>query len=174
MYLPKSKYSKPLHTPGNEFSLNGKEYRGWYIKTYKGQYYTGKSFSSQSQLLIKLVTESNVIDANINDPFRFYNTVNTPLPKDRANGKFTRYFLQDTRNKKIIEVNKEKYDLFRVKKYITRENIEWIIKGPSENLEINGYTYYGAAHQNKLTVHTLESKIPGITNFIKNYSEFVE
>lgn len=174
MYLPKNKYSEPKHTPGGEFSLSGNEYVGWYIKTYRNEFYTGKTFSSDSKLLIKLVNETNVLDNNLNDPFIFTSIQVSPTAKDITNGKWTRYFLQDPRNNKIIEVDKTKYLLFKKKTYIVRATLVWATKGPAQNLIINGYPYYGAAHQNKQATEKLEGTIKGITAFIKNYSEFVE
>lgn len=174
MYLPKNKYSAPKHTPGGEFSLNGIEYVGWYIRTFKNEYYTGKAFSKDSKLLIKLTEETNVIDANRNDPFTFNSIQVAPSSKDRINGKWKRYFLKDSRNGKIIEVDKDKFLLFKKKSYVLKGLLEWEIKGPAENLVINGYTYYGASHQNKIKVAELEKTFPGLSSFVKDYSQFVE
>lgn len=174
MYLPKTKYSAPKHTPGGEFSLQGVEYVGWYIRTFKDEYYTGKTFSKDSRLLIKLVTENNVIDANQNDPYTFASSIVGPTDKDRANGNWTRYFVKDPRNLKIIEVDKVKYNLFKRKPYLTLISVNWILKGPAKNMTINGYQYFGAESQNRANVQKLEKNMPGISSFIKDYSQFVE
>lgn len=174
MYLPKSKYSAPKHTPGGEFSLQGVEYVGWYIQTFKNEYYTGKTFSKDSKLLIKLVIESNVIDSNTNDPYTFASSIVSPTAREVGNGKWTRYFVKDPRNNKIIEVDKAKYNLFKRKPYLILTTMEWITKGPASNLQINGYTYFGAEHQNRTTALRLEEVMPGISSFIKDYSQFVE
>ena len=52
MFIPKSKYSTPKHSPGDEFTLNGKNYIGWYIQLSTGEYYTGKTFNSSSKKLM--------------------------------------------------------------------------------------------------------------------------
>ena len=169
MYIPKSKYSTPKHTPGDEFTLNGKNYIGWYIQLSTGEYYTGKVFNASAKKLISS-TETTPMT-----PYLSFISVNAvPSVNDRANSKWTRYFLQDQRNKQIIEVDKLKYNAFSAKPYVTRSTVEWELKGPVENKVIDGYQYYGAAHQNRVKVEELEKSIPGISSFIKDYGQFVE
>lgn len=169
MYIPKSKYSTPKHTPGDEFTLDGRNYIGWYIQLSTGEYYTGRSFNASSK---KLISSTETTELK---PYLSFIPVNvSPTPRDKTNLKWTRYFLQDQRNKRIIEVDKAKFDSFKIKNYITRGTLEWELKGPAENLNVDGYLYYGAAHQNKLKAEKLEKTIPGITSFIKDYSQFVE
>lgn len=169
MYIPKSKYSAPKHTPGDEFTLNGKNYIGWYIQLSTGEYYTGRSFNASAE---KLISSTETTPST---PYLSFISVNvSPTQNDRINSKWTRYFLQDQRNKRIIETNKEKYNAFASKPYITRSTIEWELRGPAENKVIDGYQYYGAAHQNKLKAEKLEKTIPGISSFIKDYGQFVE
>ena len=174
MYLPKNKYSKPRHSPGGEFSLDNKEYVGWYIQTYTKEYYSGKTLNKNSKLLFKLSDSDNIIDRNENDPFIFSSVIVSPTPRERSNGIWKRYFLKDPRNNKIIEVDKKKYLLFKRKTYVLRAELDWKIEGPAENQNINGYTYFGATHVNKVNTQALESTIKGITTYIKDYSEFVE
>ena len=175
MYLPKSKYSAPKHTPGGEFILNNQVYVGWYIKTFKNQYFTGRSLTKESKILIKLDQEDGfVTDQNLNNSTRFASMKVAPSKIDTQNGKWTRYFLQDSRTLKIIEVDRNKAIFFKRKSYIKQAKIDWNIKGPAENVTSGQYTYYGAAYQNRVAVEKLESTIKGITNFIKDYSEFVE
>lgn len=167
MAIPKSKYSEPKHTPGREFTLDGKDYRGWYVQTFDNRYYTGNSITTSSKEL-KLFTPP-AVKQDI-----FIQEVSLPSVEERNNGVFKRYIVQRINNRKIIEVSKEKYDLFINKSPYRTAVVPWIIKGPAENSLYNGYTYYGAQHKNRETVKSFENKIPGIVNFFKNYSEFVE
>ena len=169
MFIPKSKYSTSKHTPGREFLLNGKRYIGWYIQLSTGEYYTGKVFDTKS---VKLESVKNTGETEIIYPFHDVKT--SPSPKDIQNKTWTRYFLRDKRNSRIIEVDKERYGLFRVKPYVIRVTLDWVLQGPAENLIINGYQYYGAAHKNKVAAEALEPTMPGLSTFIKNYAEFVE
>lgn len=169
MFIPKSKYSAPKHTPGDEFTLNGRNYIGWYIQLSTGEYYTGKEFSGTSK---KLISSTETTELK---PYLSFIPVNVaPTERDRTNNKWVRYFLQDQRNKRIIEVDRAKFDSFKTKSYITRVSTEWVIKGPADNLTIDGYLYYGAAHQNRLKIEKLEKAMPGISSYIKDYGQFVE
>jgi hypothetical protein len=167
MAIPKSKYSSPKHTPGKEYTLNGSEYRGWYVETYQKRFYTGKTILQDSQEIFPIIEKSS--SENI-----FTEQEITPSDSNRTDGVMNRYIIQRVSNRKIIEVTKEKFDLFKNKPGYRRIIIFWIIRGPSQNKFFNGYIYYGAEYKNKETVSKLKSTIPGISNFFKNYSEFVE
>lgn len=167
MPIPRSKYSEPRHTPGKEYTLNGQEYRGWYVETYQGKFYTGKSIDSSSKELFPIEEKKPTVDP-------FTEELLSPTQTDRDNGYWNRYVLQKIDNRKIIEVNKEKFDLLNPKSQYRGVIVNWIIKGPAENRFYNSYIYYGADHRNRETVSKLENSIPGITNFFRDYSEFVE
>ena len=166
--LPKSKYSDPIHTSGREFELNGKEYVGWYVVTYLDRYYTGKTLNENSKEIFKLQSDT---------PFRnnvFVQQVVSPSISERLKGVFKRYLLQKVSSQSIIEVNKERYDSFSNTPGIKRFTLDWVIKGPAQDIVKGPYRYVGAENKNKETVTKLENTIPGILNFFKDYSEFVE
>lgn len=167
MAIPKSKYSDPKHTPGKEFTLNGQEYRGWYVETYQKRYYTGRIITESSQEIYPIITQALNLDI-------FAEQEIIPSTGDRLKGTLLRYIIQKISNRKIIEVTKERYDLLKAKSGYRGNTVEWIIKGPAKNKLYNSYPYYGAEHRNRETVKKLENTIPGITNFFKDYSEFVE
>lgn len=169
MFIPKSKYSKPKHTPGKEFLLRGKPYIGWYTELSTGEYYTGKAFDAKS-----LKLESIKSSTREETEFPFYSEDTMPTERDKQNKVWIRYFLQDKRTGRIIEVDKERYDLFRSKPYVTRTTVSWSLSKPVEDLVINGYPYHGAAHRNKQAVAAQEQIIPGISSYIKDYGQFVE
>jgi hypothetical protein len=166
--LPKSKYSDPIHTPGREFELNGKEYVGWYVVTYLDTYFTGKTLTKDSKEIFKIQTEL---------PFKnnvFVQQVVSPSISERVKGIWKRYIIQKTVSQAIIEVNKERYVSFNTTPGIRKAILDWVIKGPVNDVTKGNYRYVGAENKNKETVSKLESTIPGISNFFKNYSEFVE
>lgn len=173
MYLPKSKYSEPKHTPGGEFLLGDEQYRGWYIVTYKKEYLTGKAITNKSQFLTPIDTPERT-DTRDLPTLDFYNQSVTPTETDKRAGMWKRYFLLDTRTKKIVEVNKDKFDVFKTKTYITRGVLNWKLKGPAQNITKEKYVYYGAAHINRTNTEKLNQSLPGLTDFIKDYSEFVD
>lgn len=168
MALPKSKYSDPRHTPGKEFTLNGVDYVGWYIVTYQDKFFTGKILNESSIELFPVQTSA---------PIRqdvFVQQEVTPSPDDRITGVWKRYLLQNQKNKVIIEVTKERYQAFKNTPNIKKTTVEWSIKGPAQDIIKGTYVYKGAANKNREAVEKLEPSFPGISSYLKNYSEFVE
>lgn len=168
MALPKSKYSSPRHTPGKEFTLSGNNYIGWYVVTYKNEYYTGKEYTSQSK---KLTPIEEPVQANL--PL-FIQQSTAPDTASRKNGIWKRYFVQKNASLAIIEVNRERFSQFKSTPGYKTGTLNWKIKGPAEDVSTGGYTYFGAIHVNKLNTKSLESQLKGITSYIKDYAEFVE
>lgn len=168
--LPRSKYSDPIHTAGKEFTLNGKNYVGWYVVTYQDKYYTGKSITRDSKEIfeVKLPAQSPAVYKV------FVNQVVEPTLEDRANGIWKRYLIQKTVNRVIIEVTKERYQAFEQTPGYKITTLDWNIKGPAKDVKKGPYLYKGAENKNRETVQALEKNFPGISNYFKNYSEFVE
>lgn len=50
MYYPKSQITANLYTNGNELFLNGESYTGYYFKTSKGTFFTGRNTSDKPNL----------------------------------------------------------------------------------------------------------------------------
>jgi hypothetical protein len=97
-----------------------------------------------------------------------------PDSKDKEKGVFKRYFVQDTRNNRLIEVSKESYYKFTAKSYIKGVEINWIVKGPKKD-ELKGkYKFQGAESKNRQTTETYNNILPGLKDYIKDYGEFVE
>lgn len=167
MALPSSKYSKPKHTPGGEFTLDEKEYTGWYVVTYQNKYFTGKFIDDLSREIFPIVKNST-------KPKILTSETITPSIQDRNQGKMTRYFLQNKNNLSIIEVTKNTFVSIRDASKFRKIQLDWKIRGPLENVNKGPYIYYGALHQNRETVLKAELNAPGISTFIKDYSEFVE
>ena len=168
MALPSSKYSQPKHTPGKEFTLDGKNYRGWYVTTYQDKHYTGKTLDSKSKRLHSVDTTAPSTD------LIFIEQPTEPSAADRTSGIWTRYFIQKLANKKIIEVTRNRYNKFKGVAGYVRGELNWKIKGPADNQTVNGYVYFGAAHVNEVNTSALNTALPGISNYIKDYSKFVE
>jgi hypothetical protein len=169
--LPRFMYSDPKFTQGNKFVLpNGKNYVGWYFETYNEEFYTEKEPGSNNLLL------TPVLQTNSTNPTSkiFTPSIVTPTEFDRKQGYYIRYFLQDRRTKKIIEVKKEKYDQFVDLTYISGLKLKWILKKPVESIEWYGYRYEGAASKNEKAVKDAEKKFPWIKTQIKSYDEFVQ
>jgi hypothetical protein len=169
MYLPKSKYITKYST-GNEFiKPDGSYYIGAYVETYKGNFYEGKEFNSDSKKLID-TRSSKEFKQNVGS---FKNSNVKPTDKDYKKGIFTRYIVQDKRNKEIIEVTEDKFANLSRQNYIRSVKLEWILSQPLEDLNEGPYIYFGARTQNKESVDKAEKVIKGISQFIFNYGQFV-
>lgn len=170
MYLPKSKYKEAKYSRGEEFYLpNKKSYIGWYFETYKKEFFTGKTPGTGNLLLTRKDAES------VNkDTLNFIPETIQPDSTDMEKGKFKRFYVKDTRNKRIIEVGKEKYYKFTAKSYIQGVELDWITKGPKDDLMKDQYKYQGAESKNKQTVQTYNNMMEGLKEYIKDYGEFVE
>ena len=169
MYLPKSKYSKPIYTRGDELTVmsTGKPYVGWYFEIYNGKVYKGKDPDSAGAELKK-------ISSGVEKPsLRFTPDAITPPELTDSVTTFKRYFLQDKRNKQIIEVNINKFNFFSAKSYIIGVVIKWNMKGPAADSVEKGYRFIGTASKNKETVSAFALNIPELPKFIEDYSEFV-
>lgn len=166
--LPESKYSKPIHTPGKEFELDGREYVGWYLVTYLDQYFAGKTLTENSKEIFPILKQT-LFKNNV-----FVQQIVSPNSTDRLKGVWKRYLIQKINTLSIIEVNKVRYDSFGTTPGFRKLTVDWTIKGPAQDVVKNTYRYSGADNKNKQTVTSLENIMPGISSFLKNYSEFVE
>jgi hypothetical protein len=182
-YQPKSRVSKPKTTQGGEFveKATKKEYKGKYIKDFKNRYFAGSSIEQNGVELEKVKSDNAYVNtllaaglALLFSALRgFFNKKVTKGDKQR--GKTKRYFVQDKKNNKIVETDK---DIFQqAQKELPNKRfveMDWIIKGPAEDKVFNGYQYKGAESKNKEAILALESQMPGISTFITDYKLLVE
>ena len=97
-----------------------------------------------------------------------------PTEKDYLTGLLNRYFVQDKRDQKILEVSKEGFEQAKERKVFKRIALKWVIKGPAEDQTIGKYIYPGAEAQNKNIVEQAEQHIKGLSKYIKDYKQFVK
>lgn len=99
--IPADKIIENQYTKGNEFVYiqTGKYYQGYYCIVSNSKYYTGKTYTSQSQELSKTQVNSDT-------------TSITSLPPQQNS---TRYFIKKTTQFPIIikEVSKQTYDAYQ-------------------------------------------------------------
>ena len=180
IYQPKTRVSKPKSTKGGEYieKISGKDYKGPYIKAYKNKYYAGSNLDQNGVELIPAgVKDSTIITPALALLFSaiqgfFKKTVSSA---DREKGVTKRYFMQTKKDNKIVEVSKSNYQQAQL--VLPTQNfatVDWIIKGPAEDKNFNGYPFEGAESKNKKAILALEKQIPGISTFIKDYKYLVE
>ena len=70
MYYPKSQISTPLYTNGNEFTLEGKDYAGYYWVDSNGSSFSGKSPQNPPNNL--LLPKPTPTDLEVETPESFF------------------------------------------------------------------------------------------------------
>jgi hypothetical protein len=182
IYQPKTRVSKPSSTRGGEFieKESGKEYKGTYVKAYKDTYYAGSSLDQKGVELkeaVAPVERNPFITLALNLGLAALQGFLEKLISngDRLRGKTKRYFIKAKNSGKVSEVSKDTYQQAQttLPNQIFAE-IDWVIKGPAEDKNINGYMYEGAESKNKKTIQALEKQMPGVSLLIKDYKFLVE
>jgi len=188
VYYPKSKYSKPKSAGENEFVVTETQdyYKGFYVKTFDGKYFAGKSPLETGTELEKVKDHQLGLDEGIPFPIGILAGVlgaalggffkKKITNSERASGKAKRCFVQDKNNNKIVEADCNTTYL-QTKKEVTNRGfaeIDWIIKGPAEDKMFGKYPFEGAESKNRKTIQALEKTMPGISTFITDYKYLVE
>ena len=106
MWLPAFKYIKGLLAQKGQFMLpNGQPYEGAYHKLYNGETYTGDVPSTDSVRIFEDDSEPHLPVPEYED--KLVSQQVYPEVEDYDKGFFLRYFIKDTRNGKIVEVDKD-------------------------------------------------------------------
>ena len=173
MYLPKGKYSKPKYSYGGDLtSVDGTPYKGFYFTDQAGNSFTGSKPGRNSKVLLKTSEELVTEDDKPTAFKRFVSQVIKPTIKDYENGFFERYFLQDKRSLKIIEVKLKKYKYWKKFHYIECVKLKWLLTNPIKNIKKGEYIFFGSEAKNKETVLTQQIiKFP--TDYFLSFSEFI-
>jgi len=182
-YQPKTRVSKPKNTTGGEFveKESQKPYKGQYVKDFKNRYFAGSSIEANGVELEKVKSDNIYVNTLTTAGLGLLATLlkgifnKKPTQADKDKGTTKRYFVQDKNNKKITETSKDLYQ--QAKNLLPNSRfveMDWIIKGPAENKNFNGYPFEGAASKNKKAIKALESQIPGISTYITDYSYLVQ
>lgn len=181
IYTTLSRKPKVEQTKGGElvYKETAEPYIGSYIKTLDGRYLAGTKETVDSKELIQIRTKQPngtlATTATIVAGLLVGYFLKKVTSADRKNGVTKRYFVQDRKDGKIVETDKDTFQ--RAERELTDRNlaqVDWLIKGPAEDKEINGYLFEGAATKNKNTIQALEKTIPGISTFVTDYSFLVE
>ena len=157
MYLPKSKYTVLVAKAG-EFSLDGKEYLGPVVVTYKSEYYAGTSPSTVTGKLAK----------NDDDAKKYIKTSTTirrvPTEGEYKSGQMMRYFQQNVTTGKIVELLYEDY-MQESSKASSKDifaKVVWILTGALKSTLVDGVVHPGVIDKNTKTIEILERTMPGI------------
>lgn len=171
MYLPKSKYSITVAKPG-EFTLDGKPYTGPVITTYLGESYAGEELDKLKGKLKKAIDPGRYITRKAVAGRRI------PTESEYQQGFMERYFLQDLRTMKIIELLPEIYEKKQennIPKYYRFGICTWILKGTLDDRYVGPYLETGIRNRNQAEIDRMERELPGIVSskVLCNPEEFV-
>lgn len=162
MYLPKSKY-KVLNKADGKLTdpTTGEEYTGTFIKDYEGNYYKGSILKKSPDVL---EFTPNKINKPISEEL-FFNNYVPPTEEDYNNKFYFRYFIQDTRDKKIVEVSKSSFSKTNLSPTLYKKplRVEWKLGEPLEDTTYSGFKYEGNRTKNINTTKRAEEILPGIT-----------
>lgn len=189
MYFPQSRILEDQSSTGDfQIKSTGETYTGPYCKFSDGRYFTGKTFSNNSQEIVKKIksvlpiTSMPLSALSLTKSIRIGKTLTQqtltpttlkPTDDDYRRGIFTRYFASDLTSKliKIFEININDYTsvnnkdgkFYNIYKVIT---LEWKITGPQHDDLSKGI--YGIEDTNKRVLDIKEKEMPGITVFFGN------
>ena len=178
-YLPESKYKKAKKATFGEFVVKATQesYEGYYIETYRKQYFAGQTPEQNGVELEKVEKTSGFPDVSgyvgkgLSLLALLQSAFKKQLSQDEINkGIAKRYFVQDNRNKKISETSQELFEQGKkdIPDFIYKE-VPWNISNPADDVIINGAKFQGSESRNKETIQNLEKEMPGISKFITDY-----
>lgn len=186
VYVPKSSVKKPKTTNGTEFVVAETQqfYSGSYVKTSQKQYFAGRTVDETGIVLQKLkkdfnlpkLTPSGLLSgAGLLAMLLKAVFTKQPSSSDLHNGKTTRYFVKDTRTGKVAETDEQTANQVQAElPNVKIGKVDWVIDGPVEDKMFGNYKYEGAATKNKKAILELEKDLPGISNFVTDFTLMVK
>jgi len=184
MYLPKTKYRTGLYSDGRTLvtSLNGEAYTGPYIETFDGRYFSGNSPmdpNSKELAVIEPLPEGPVTYLEPleydeirqdEEAFKLRDTLQLQISypvvteKDRTQASITRYFAKDKSTDRIFEINRQDY-LSILQKEVKYYYPRYEVRGLNWSLISSGV--------NQISINQLEKVFSGISEYLKDPSQFV-
>lgn len=149
MYLPKSKYKVRTSLPGEFLTNEGQEYIGPVVQTFTGACYPGTDPKTMGSQLTPVVGKEPV-------ELGFYNIKRVPTEAEYKAGKMLRYFVQERKTQKIIEINLEIWQKNYRPDDILRSwaSIDWYLTGSQATVRV----------LNQTTIDYMERAMPGIVS----------
>jgi hypothetical protein len=192
MYYPKSQVKINLFTKGSQLReiSSQKEYIGYYWKTSKGEYFTGRNPSDGVPVSLELIPErskESFSTITLSEGNNLYNNLKginisqtliipsyqkpSPTQQDYEIGNFKRYFIKKTNENIYTEISKDIFDKLRnndpnYASFLYKIfNVVWTIKGDKDLV----------SQTNEKIVSTTERnlRIVGLKSYLNNnYLEF--
>jgi hypothetical protein len=185
MYLPKTKYKAGLFTSDSTLLVESTRevYIGPYFETFKGEVYAGTSpLGKNIQKLVKVDTSPELVDSyltpgeydvvkqdveaynlRVTEPVQMYYPV--PSEENYSKGELLRYFLRDKTIGRILEVRKDVYES------ISKKEIKYYY--PKYELLALSWSLRNVG-SNRTVIQLAEKRLPGISSYLKDPSQFVK
>lgn len=177
-YLPNSNTQniELKETSGKEWMfIDGTEYVGIF-HIYSSFPFSGSTHTIESVRLypytndvvyieylnLKTVTIPNIVGVH-----------NPPTKNDYDIGFMIRYFCSKRNENKIVETDKNLYNKLISNSFYKVINLEWKITGPIQDVVKNEIVVeFGIIDTNRRTLQITESKMPGISLYLKDLTEY--
>lgn len=182
-YYPKSKYHVEA-SKGQYVRGDGSPYYGPVVVTYNNKVFPGTEYHDGSERLSPI---SETVEDAVNVFTGSVAKKRYPTEEERKEGRMDRYFQQDTRTKKIVEIYPSDYSGSRNSgiKIYTYATASWCLGGRpvgDEIVTVSGsgwkkeYTRPGIRTYNSKSIQDLEKIFPGISSsgVLCNPLEFIE
>ena len=173
MYIPKHKLIVGGKVPGKLVDIKtGRQYLGKYVRDHNNNYYKGTEVTSKSEKL-KLVKDIDAIEKATG----LITVYRKPTAEEYVKGEYIRYFIMDSRSRRIVETDKAGYLSERKdkKRYRKTMKLVWYIKGNPEDQIINGYEYPGIKSKNADVAKQADRVLPGISKqALSDTAQFVK
>lgn len=184
VYIPPTQFTEAKYTAGREFVIKStlENYVGNYIETSKKTFFSGTKPEDNGQELYDIRPSSRLETAMKFIGSKIKPTLSqilskphrpTPKPSELKKGSLQRYFVQEVKSNKIVEVDKDSFNAAKSQPGVRAGEVTWSIKYPLEDQVIKGYPVEGSESKNKNAIKSLEKHIPGISLIVKDYKQFV-
>lgn|SRR5574344_102614 len=178
MFLPKSKYTVKQAKPGEYVQSDGTEYVGPIMETYTEEVFAGENPLDTTGKL------TSVVETDADLPTKTIHMIKRiPTEEEYTKGSMVRYFCQDLRSLKVVEVLEKEYREGVVSDSKTYNYVSgsWILTGSLEdktykiqNFRVE-YVVPGVRSKNQKEIGRLEELVPGISSsgVLSNPAQFV-
>lgn len=201
MYISESQIIETGYTQGNSLTIayNNQLYKGFYHKDNQGRYWTGKTHTASSMLLLDISPSNfdinlNNIAKNNNTTFPYSKRFNTdlttsllksdfilPTESDYNNGYFVRYIaeLKNSKQPYIIELNYDNYKNLTLDKNLATQynnvTLLWQLVGPILDIYQNNIRVTsGIKDTNLRSIQEASKTIKNISTYLTDPTQFMK
>lgn len=105
--------------------------------------------------------------------------MNTPLDArplitdaDIRRGSVLRYFAQSVSTRKIYEIDRVQFNIFKKDPYYVAIQLPWVITGQLESTTVNNNVVLGVREQNERIINFYNRTVPGLNRKLRDPLEY--